>query len=281
MLLPLLLILFVITQMDIAPEGQVYAQRYHVHDFPHIAIIDPRTRRLLWKKEGWTQQNPMTADTFAEIAMDFCSRHSFDKPPAAPRPGGGGRATSSSSSAAASKKPAAMENMSEEEQLQAAMRASLGGGDKEDDNAYGGDDDDDDMEDDYEYNDFGGGDDDDDEDADVGGDSSEMVQEDEAEDAKPTSLIDELLKADNPDEPASGARIQLRLPDGKRVVRKFNAADAVRAIYVYFVHSNEEAKGGKEFTLMAGYPPKDLIDDIDSTIEACKLSGQAITVRWK
>jgi hypothetical protein len=45
--------------------------------------------------------------------------------------------------------------------------------------------------------------------------------------------------------------------------------------------SNEEAKGGKEFVLMAGFPPKDLITDIDNTIESCQLSGQAITVRWK
>lgn len=46
-------------------------------------------------------------------------------------------------------------------------------------------------------------------------------------------------------------------------------------------NSNDEAKGGKEFLLMAGYPPKDLITDIDNTIESCKLSGQAITIRWK
>jgi hypothetical protein len=32
---------------------------------------------------------------------------------------------------------------------------------------------------------------------------------------------------------------------------------------------------------MAGFPPKDLIDDADNTIENAKLSGQAITVRWK
>jgi hypothetical protein len=32
---------------------------------------------------------------------------------------------------------------------------------------------------------------------------------------------------------------------------------------------------------MAGFPPIDLINDIDSTIADCKLSGQAITVRWQ
>lgn len=45
--------------------------------------------------------------------------------------------------------------------------------------------------------------------------------------------------------------------------------------------SNDEAKGGKEFVLKAGFPPKDLIEDIDKTIESLKLSGEAITVMWK
>ena len=55
----------------------------------------------------------------------------------------------------------------------------------------------------------------------------------------------------------------------------------IRFRLVCVQQSNEEAKGGKEFNLMTGYPPKDLIGDIDNTIESCKLQGQAITVRWK
>jgi hypothetical protein len=45
--------------------------------------------------------------------------------------------------------------------------------------------------------------------------------------------------------------------------------------------SNEEARGGKEFVLMAGFPPKDLIVEIDNTIAGCSLSGEAIAIRWK
>lgn len=37
----------------------------------------------------------------------------------------------------------------------------------------------------------------------------------------------------------------------------------------------------KDFVLQAGHPPKDLIGDIDSSIESCSLSGAAILVRWK
>ena len=43
----------------------------------------------------------------------------------------------------------------------------------------------------------------------------------------------------------------------------------------------EEAKGGREFTLMAGFPPQDLWPDVEKTVEECKLSGQAIALRWK
>ena len=37
----------------------------------------------------------------------------------------------------------------------------------------------------------------------------------------------------------------------------------------------------KEFVLKAGFPPKDLIGDIENSIQASSLAGEAITVRWK
>jgi hypothetical protein len=54
--------------MTTNPEGQTYITRYKVSGFPHLAIIDPRTGALLWKKEGWTQVDPLTAEQFVEIA---------------------------------------------------------------------------------------------------------------------------------------------------------------------------------------------------------------------
>eukprot|EP00339_Tiarina_fusa_P009303 CAMPEP_0117003034 /NCGR_PEP_ID=MMETSP0472-20121206/4485_1 /TAXON_ID=693140 ORGANISM="Tiarina fusus, Strain LIS" /NCGR_SAMPLE_ID=MMETSP0472 /ASSEMBLY_ACC=CAM_ASM_000603 /LENGTH=466 /DNA_ID=CAMNT_0004703541 /DNA_START=181 /DNA_END=1577 /DNA_ORIENTATION=- len=242
--------------MDVSPEGQVYCQRYHVGDYPHIGIIDPRTRRLMWKKEGWTQENPMTAELFAETAMDFCSRHSFDKPPQAPRP--------SNAASRPAKRP--MNEMSEDEQLQAAMRASL--------QAATGDNDDDDADYEVEMED----DDDGVEYLGTGDDVEDSKPEAEAK--KEPSLLDQLLETQLGDEPAAGARIQIRMPDGKRQVRKFDPAQTVKSIYAYIAQNNEEAKGGKAFVLMAGFPPKDLLENIDNTVESCKLSGQAITVRW-
>ena len=54
--------------VDTTSEGSTYSERYRVSGYPHVAIIDPRTARLMWKKEGWTQVNPMTPVQFAETA---------------------------------------------------------------------------------------------------------------------------------------------------------------------------------------------------------------------
>lgn len=183
--------------MDISPEGSQYVQRYHVYEFPHIAILDPRTGRLMWKKEGWTQENPVTAETFAEMAMDFCSRNSFDKPPQAPRPPG-------AKAPPPQKRP--VHELSEDEQLQAAMRASM-----EDVTAT------DEKSDEDEVECLG---------------TKEEMEEDTKPPAAP-SFVDELLKVTVPDEPAKGARTQLRMPDGKRVVRKFTPSDPVKMIYAF------------------------------------------------
>lgn len=191
-----------------------------MHDYPHVGIIDPRTRRLMWKKEGWTQQNPMTAETFAEMAMDFCSRHSFEKPPQAPRPTG--------AATRPTKRP--MHEMSEDEQVQAALRASLNVGSGAGDDEVDADDDDDyEMEED-EYDDveYLG--------STAEADSKPKAQEEEEKPKEP-SLLDQLLDMNLGDEPANGARIQLRMPDGKRTVRKFDPSQPVKAIYAFIAVS--------------------------------------------
>jgi hypothetical protein len=194
--------------MDVSPEGRTFCERYQVNEFPHISILDPRTGRLIWRKEGWTQQNPVTAESFAEMAMDFCSRNSFERPPQAPRPGGGGGG--GHASAQTLKRPP--EAMTEDEQVAAAMAASMN---------------------DVPISVL-----------DVDGESNDSDVE--ILDMKPpakATLFDELLAITLGDEPADGAKLQFRLPDGKRVMRKFNTSDslkeiyaflAVRAVYMYF-----------------------------------------------
>lgn len=177
-----------------------------------MGIIDPRTGRLLWKREGWTQENPMTAERFAELAMDFCSRHSFDKEPQAPRLT---IVSDAHSNNGERKRPF----MTEQEQIQAAMVASL----KADATAASSTDNDND-DDEYEME----ADDNDDDEIECLGTEEEMKQVIEI------SFIEQLLEMTVPAEPSGdGARVQLRMPDGKRLVRKFDNTDKVQFIYAF------------------------------------------------
>jgi UBX domain-containing protein 7 len=184
--------------------------RYQVNDFPHVAFIDPRTARLLWRKEGWTQENPLTAESFAEQAMDFCSRNSFDRPPAVPRPPGAKPPQVS--------QKRTVEAMTEDEQLEAAMQASI------DDLAPA---------------------------AVASPEINGVAHLDADEDTKPAatpslatsssssssqavpSFLDEVLQLSVGDEPANGARLQIRMPDGAKIVRRFDASQSVKTIYAF------------------------------------------------
>jgi len=261
---------------DTAEDGRTYAQRYNVQSFPHIGIIDPRTARLMYRNEGWTQEKPLTAVKFAEAAADFCSRHSFDSGPVAPRSSSAGNG-SSSSSGVDGRDP---QEMTEEQQLQAAIQASMNrtpaGGDDDDDDVY---DDDESVE--YPYND----DDDDDDGADdmsLDYAPAETTQVVAAKEEEKPSFQDEIIAMEVGEEPKEkAARIMIRMPDGKRLVRKFNLDDTVKMIYAFVAQSNEDAKNGKEFELKAGFPPKNLLGSIDESIASTGLAGDNITVRWK
>eukprot|EP00956_Cyclotella_meneghiniana_P010463 scaffold14569_cov49-Cyclotella_meneghiniana.AAC.5 len=246
--------LFKRVHMSTNPEGQTYITRYKVEGYPHLAIIDPRTGALLWRKEGWTQVNPLTAEQFVEIASDFCSRHSFSKQPAPAKHG-----YNSSNTQSSNKRP--IQELSEEEQLQAAIRASM-------------------MPENDEMDEEGTND------VDKSMENRVENEENDDDDAKPAALNSfeqEILALEVGDEPTSGnvARIQIRMPDGKRLVRKFQGDDSVKIIYAFVAQSNDEAKSGKAFELKAKFPPQDLLSSVDESISSCGLNGEAINVMWK
>jgi len=86
-----------------------------------------------------------------------------------------------------------------------------------------------------------------------------------------------------PDEPPAGApgaaRLQLRLPSGKRLVRRFAASDSVRVVYAV-VRQQDDAPAGKRLELKYGFPPKDLADLQTHTIGEAKLAGESIQGRY-
>jgi len=270
------------------PDGRTYVQRYQVHSYPHVAIIDPRTGRLVWKKEGWTQQNPMTAAMFAESATDFCSRHSLDEPPMPPRAASlnnnnNNNVSNNNSQMSSTTTPSAIpRQMTEEEQLQAAIRASMN--DNEDSKSTSDGDDsiiiDSDSDDEIFVDDRKRKADNSDS-IDVMDVNDTTILTDENDTAKEPTFEDEIATMAVADEPVGqkgAARIMLRMPDGKRVVRKFSVDSTVKEIYAFIAQSHKDAIEGQSFVLKAGFPPKDLLPSIDETIGNTGLAGDNITV---
>lgn len=258
---------------DVHPEGHQYVERYKVTEFPHISIIDPRTGRLLWSKEGWTQQNPLTAEFFAEMAMDFCSRNSFDRPPQAPvpskTPGNGGvpRPTG------AARPVSSTDHMTEEEQIEAAVNASLNSVPQPPvpaATAVPQHDEDQKPRAVPESTAMTNG----------NNAGAQLKQEETEKDGEP--FLQALLSVVVGSEPSTGgARIQLKMPDGKRVVRKFSPTDTVQVIFAFVAQTlNDGDNQGRNFRLMAFYPPRDLKSSMSETIEGCELKGEAISVFW-
>lgn len=181
-----------------------------------------------------------------------------------------------------------MADMSEEEQLEAAIRASMADAEGGVGGVGSGSSDD---EDSVIYAE-GGGDDDDD-----GDDDNVLDAENQKRPAAAADLATEedeglsdtfeqrLLDQDIGEEPTSGgdiARVQIRMPDGKRLVRKFRGEDSVRVIYAFVAQESSDAvRQGKQLELKAGFPPRDLLDRIDESISSCGLAGEAITARCK
>ena len=84
------------------------------------------------------------------------------------------------------------------------------------------------------------------------------------------------------DEPADGAegscKIQFRLPDGTRTVRRFLTTDPVGSVYA-FVASRCDG-GGRRVELRSGFPPKDLSSAKDKTVGEAGLAGDMIQGRY-
>jgi len=193
--------------MDLSPDGQIYAERYNVHAYPHVAIIDPRTSRLMWRREGWTQENPMTAENFAETAADFCSRHSLEREPIAPL-------TKSTKKSSAVKRGVAS-RMTEDEQLQAAIQESMNSdihhkGDTSEEASF--------METKHEREKI----------------TSQFHESDNGTlaGAQDSRNILSMVVGDEPSGD-NAASVSIRMPNGKRLVRKFRLDSHVMIIYAF------------------------------------------------
>ncbi|PRW20356.1 UBX domain-containing [Chlorella sorokiniana] len=85
-----------------------------------------------------------------------------------------------------------------------------------------------------------------------------------------------------PPEPAGsdGVRIAVRLPDGRRVQRRFPADAPLAAVYDLCLAQSEEAAGGRAFTLALAGPGAAPLADRQQTVEAAALHGAMLVVKW-
>ena len=72
-------------------------------------------------------------------------------------------------------------------------------------------------------------------------------------------------------------RIQFRLPDGNRVVRRFRKTDTVGGVCSFV---KETSAGSGRLELRAGFPPVDLSSKKSQTLDEAKLSGESIQCRY-
>lgn len=266
-----------------SPEGQEFKAYYHLEEYPYVSLLDPRTGEEL---KSWSFQLPDSTD-FLEQLEEFLEKNSLDP---------------KSKNPLSSKKKQDLNKMTEEDQIRFAMEKSLGN-----DNNSSGDDDDDMSYD--EYQDF---DDDDEADYDdaysedgesvpafvnpptasASASSSDPVSTTESSkpvsvpsDSEPEEDLSEedkfaLITPDERPEPPNSplsTRIQFRLADGTRVVKRFLKSDPVRTVFARAKSINETLRYSY-FGLNSADKREDLMAVLDKTIEEVGLGNSSLLV---
>ena len=96
------------------------------------------------------------------------------------------------------------------------------------------------------------------------------------EEVKSTDIDEFILKPEPIASEANTVRIQLRLPGGTKVVRRFYEKDPVGMIYAFV----QDRCRDQSFELRAGFPPKNLSDKKLITISEANLGGEMIQGRF-
>ncbi|TPX65752.1 hypothetical protein SpCBS45565_g04983 [Spizellomyces sp. 'palustris'] len=218
-----------------SPPGRNHRALYPVDSYPYVAIIDPITGERM---KTWS--TTMTPAEFMQDASEFLARHSLHLPAPARK--------KKKTVTPAGQRP--VTELSEEEQLELALAASMGQTKVA-----------------------------------PAADQDEPADEVEAmEDVVPstngayvTPLLFDTIEPILNEEPtgSDAVRIQFRLPDGTRKVRRFRKTDPVRTLFQYVRADVPEARD-KPFELMNFRDP--LLTRINDTVEEAKLAGASITV---
>lgn len=271
-----------------SPSGREFTQFYPCLKYPHISILEPKTGERV---KVWS--DIPSVDTFAQDLISFLSEYSLDPNFKNPKTELSDHNESKDVSL-----------MSEEEQIQYAMKLSLGlqngldqaedNGSERDDNAkelgpcFGGDE--------IEYirsnnadkgvtvrsvnkktENFSSSE----PSSSVTANSQSLTQPVEyikETDLSPEDLFNSILPQDIPQPSAKdkdSTRIQFRLADGTRILRRFKMSNTVRDIFSVVKQVVDGAQSGY-FSLTS--QRKKLIDMLDQTIEEAELKNSSILV---
>jgi len=77
---------------------------------------------------------------------------------------------------------------------------------------------------------------------------------------------------------AGAVRVQFRMPDGSRKVRRFLKTDLVDVFYTFVEESCPS--NGKHLEIRAGFPPKDISSMMMQSIKDAKMSGESLQCRF-
>ena len=253
-------------------RAQQYITFYFSHNasenpnnYPHVSIIDPRTGEQV---KVWSGTPFPTPQEFHSQLVEFLDRYSLS--------------VNSKNPVSKQKRPQQtvdVDRMTEEEMLQMAMQNSLetngNGGTSTPDvhdpdaltqsmelgkgkgKAVATDDDDDVME-------------------------AAPPAAEASSSSQPSPFAG--ITSDRPhtepaNDPAATTRIQFRHPTG-RVIRRFTVQDPVSRIYEWLKAEPLEGKEGVEFELKAMPQGRDLIDDLDKTIEEAGLKQGTVMIEF-
>ncbi|OZJ06108.1 hypothetical protein BZG36_00982 [Bifiguratus adelaidae] len=231
-----------------SPDGKKYTSFYPVEEFPYISILDPRSGELL---QTWTSS--MDVADFMMNVTDFLDDRERGEPQSSVR------------KAAVGAQPVQknLADMTEEEQMEAAIAASMA----ENSNTRNDkrsimiiDSDDEESSPRQEKT--------------RRKSSDSEVEEITREQVQPQNTI-QAIKRDEPTDPATTTRIQVRLPDGKRIVRRFGKEDPVRYLFE-FVKSEVSQAADSDFEIM--FNRQRLKDVMEQTIHDAGIENAAVNV---
>lgn len=105
--------------------------------------------------------------------------------------------------------------------------------------------------------------------------SLEASHQSEVKDSSDQPIFTEPLKPEPPSTDPDAVRIQFRLPNNTRVIRRFSKSDLVATLYQFAIEISPN-QNGSTLELKAHFPPKDISDQKSLTIDEAKLSNAAI-----